>query len=163
MMDGNRGKSMRDIFKRMKKQQCKRNVLHQDLGHKSYVLRRGYQFMWTKTTEGNHLMTAKRLFKKLKHPEEQECLWFSFYQKTSNRIKKSIQKIVGDYVRAEPTEVPIVTHAHEISSNRDGLWYCKVMRRVVEKEANKHPHSTKSSLMEAMARAMEDINKDYLI
>lgn len=30
---------------------------------------------------------------------------------------------------------------------------------VVEKEVNKHPHNTKSSLMEAM----EDINKNHLI
>ncbi|KAF2350023.1 hypothetical protein FHG87_019224 [Trinorchestia longiramus] len=28
---------------------------------------------------------------------------------------------------------------------------------VVEKEVNEHPHNTKSSLMEAIARAMEDI------
>ena len=34
---------------------------------------------------------------------------------------------------------------------------------VVEKEVNKHPHNTKFSLMEAIARAMEDINKDHLI
>ncbi|KAM3185227.1 hypothetical protein ACTXT7_006811 [Hymenolepis weldensis] len=32
---------------------------------------------------------------------------------------------------------------------------------VVEKEVNEHPHSTKFSyLMEAISRAMEDINKD---
>ncbi|KAM3182055.1 hypothetical protein ACTXT7_013179 [Hymenolepis weldensis] len=36
-------------------------------------------------------------------------------------------------------------------------------RDVIEKEVNKHPHSTKSSLMEAMARAMKDVNEDHLL
>ncbi|KAM3177862.1 hypothetical protein ACTXT7_003699 [Hymenolepis weldensis] len=36
-------------------------------------------------------------------------------------------------------------------------------RGLVVKVVNKHPNNTKSSLMEATARAMEDINKDHLI
>ncbi|VUZ39362.1 unnamed protein product, partial [Hymenolepis diminuta] len=55
MMDENCEKSMRDIlpniFNYLKEQQYVRNVLHQDLGHKSHA-------------------------SKLKHPEERECLWF---------------------------------------------------------------------------------------
>ncbi|VUZ54244.1 unnamed protein product [Hymenolepis diminuta] len=37
------------------------------------------------------------------------------------------------------------------------------VRGVVEKKVNKNPHNTKSSLMGAMTRAMEDMNKDPLI
>ncbi|KAM3186058.1 hypothetical protein ACTXT7_005155 [Hymenolepis weldensis] len=36
-------------------------------------------------------------------------------------------------------------------------------RGVVEKVVHKHLHNTNSSLMEAIARAIEDINKDHLI
>ncbi|KAM3175768.1 hypothetical protein ACTXT7_007881 [Hymenolepis weldensis] len=56
MMEESRGKSICNIlpkiFKSPKKQQYLRNVIHQDLEYKSFVLR------------------------KLKHSEEQECLWF---------------------------------------------------------------------------------------
>ncbi|KAM3172142.1 hypothetical protein ACTXT7_015160 [Hymenolepis weldensis] len=41
---------------------------------------------------------------------------------------------------------------------------CRAERVVVEKEVNKHAQNTKSSsLMEAIARGMEDINKDHLM
>ncbi|KAM3179795.1 hypothetical protein ACTXT7_017583 [Hymenolepis weldensis] len=40
---------------------------------------------------------------------------------------------------------------------------CGTERRVVEKEVNEHPHNTKSSLMEAIAGGMEDINKDHFM
>ncbi|KAM3179566.1 hypothetical protein ACTXT7_000301 [Hymenolepis weldensis] len=47
------------------------NVVHQDLGYRPCVLRRG-QFMWTKTTQENRLMRAKPLLNKLKHSEEED-------------------------------------------------------------------------------------------
>ncbi|VDL53331.1 unnamed protein product [Hymenolepis diminuta] len=76
--DENRGKSMRDIlpniFEFLKEQQYMENVVHHDLGYKLYILRRGRQFKWTKTTQENRSMHAKRLLKKLKNPEEEECL-----------------------------------------------------------------------------------------
>ena len=34
---------------------------------------------------------------------------------------------------------------------------------VIEREINKHPRNTKSSLMKAIAQAMENINKKHLI
>ncbi|KAM3181600.1 hypothetical protein ACTXT7_014056 [Hymenolepis weldensis] len=68
MMDKNAGKSMSDIlpkiFKCLRGQPYKRNVIHQD------ILLRRYQFMSTKTTQENRLMRAKLLLNKLKHPEE---------------------------------------------------------------------------------------------
>ncbi|KAM3171823.1 hypothetical protein ACTXT7_015824 [Hymenolepis weldensis] len=71
-MDENRRKSMRDIlpkiFKCLKEQYI-RNVAHQHLERKSYILRRGRQLMLTKTTHENRLMRAKRLLSKLKQPE----------------------------------------------------------------------------------------------
>ena len=98
MIDENLGKSMRHLAKDLQVSEGTiRNVVHQDLGYKSYVLRRG-QFMSTKTQE-NRLMRAKRLLHKLKHPEEQECLWFFSDEKTSTRIKKSTQEMIGGYVR----------------------------------------------------------------
>ncbi|KAM3179770.1 hypothetical protein ACTXT7_017639 [Hymenolepis weldensis] len=61
-------------------------------------------------------------------------------------------------------------HAIKLSKLRIGwigenVWGGAV-REVVEKEVTKHPHDTESSsLMEAiaLARGMEDINKDHLI
>ncbi|KAM3175883.1 hypothetical protein ACTXT7_007601 [Hymenolepis weldensis] len=49
---------------------------------------------------------------------------------------------------ADSTEAPTVMHANEVS---------------IEKEVKKHPHNTKSSLVEAIARATEGSNKDHLI
>ncbi|KAM3181183.1 hypothetical protein ACTXT7_014866 [Hymenolepis weldensis] len=44
------------------------------------------------------------------------------------------------------------------------LWIITYGAGVIEKEVNRHPHNTKfSSPMEAIARAMEDINEDYLM
>ncbi|KAM3182447.1 hypothetical protein ACTXT7_012366 [Hymenolepis weldensis] len=50
-------------------------------------------------------------------------------------------------------------HAHQTLI----LWIITYGVGVVKKEVNKFPHNTKSSLMEATARAMEGINKDHLI
>ncbi|KAM3170946.1 hypothetical protein ACTXT7_017594 [Hymenolepis weldensis] len=36
-------------------------------------------------------------------------------------MKKSIEEMIGDCVLADPTEVPTVMHAHEVSNNSDGL------------------------------------------
>ncbi|KAM3177930.1 hypothetical protein ACTXT7_003572 [Hymenolepis weldensis] len=79
-----------------------RNVVHQDHGYKSYVLRQNRQFMWTKTTQENRLIRAKRLVNKVKHPEEQKGLWFFSDKKTSTRIKG----MIGGYLRTDPTEIP---------------------------------------------------------
>ncbi|KAM3171500.1 hypothetical protein ACTXT7_016503 [Hymenolepis weldensis] len=106
MMNKNRAKSMRDllpkIFERLKEQQYIRNVVHQDLGYKSC------------RTQENHLMRAKQLVKKLKQPEEEECLWFFFDQKNCSRMEKSIEEMIDGWLYAE---VPNVMHAHEVSSS----------------------------------------------
>ncbi|KAM3179808.1 hypothetical protein ACTXT7_017557 [Hymenolepis weldensis] len=57
MMDENSRKSMHNIlpniFKRLKEQQYIKYVVHQHLGFKSYVLRRGHQFMWTVSADAD--------------------------------------------------------------------------------------------------------------
>ncbi|KAM3179768.1 hypothetical protein ACTXT7_017642 [Hymenolepis weldensis] len=58
----------------------------------SYIFGRGRQFMWTKTTQENGLMRAKLLLEKLKHSEEEECLWLISKLKTSTRMKKSLKE-----------------------------------------------------------------------
>ncbi|KAM3179854.1 hypothetical protein ACTXT7_017456, partial [Hymenolepis weldensis] len=50
----------------------------------SFVFKRG-RFMWIERTEENRSMRAKGMLKKLKQPDEEECLWFvpneeSFHQ-----------------------------------------------------------------------------------
>ncbi|VUZ52328.1 unnamed protein product [Hymenolepis diminuta] len=52
-----------------------KNVPHQHLVYKSYILKR-VQLMSTKSTKENRLTRANGLLNKLKHPEEQECPWF---------------------------------------------------------------------------------------
>ncbi|KAM3176084.1 hypothetical protein ACTXT7_007205 [Hymenolepis weldensis] len=70
---------------------------------------------------------------------------------------------VGGYVETLQTIVVKLPWIDNVASGGRPL-YCEAWRGVVEKEANKHPHSTKSSsLMEAIARAMEDMNKDNLM
>ncbi|KAM3179436.1 hypothetical protein ACTXT7_000551 [Hymenolepis weldensis] len=77
MMDENRGKPMRHLAKDLQLSEGTiRNVVHQDLGEKTCVLRRGQQFIWTKITQENRLNGPKRFLKKLKHPERQKCPWF---------------------------------------------------------------------------------------
>ncbi|KAM3176470.1 hypothetical protein ACTXT7_006459 [Hymenolepis weldensis] len=63
----------------------------------SYIRKRGRHFMWTKITQENRLKRTNRLLNKVKHPEEQECLWFLSDQKTSTRMKKSIEEMIGGY------------------------------------------------------------------
>ncbi|KAM3186682.1 hypothetical protein ACTXT7_003822 [Hymenolepis weldensis] len=56
--------------------------------------------------------------------------------------------------------------SHQITHRTLILWTitCGAWRGVVEKEINMYPNNTKFySLMEAIARAVEDINKDHLI
>ncbi|KAM3177019.1 hypothetical protein ACTXT7_005365, partial [Hymenolepis weldensis] len=48
------------------------------------------EFMWTKRAQENHLMCAKPFLKKLKYPEEDECLWIFPQRKKLTSIKKSI-------------------------------------------------------------------------
>ncbi|KAM3182518.1 hypothetical protein ACTXT7_012219 [Hymenolepis weldensis] len=51
-------------------------------------------------------MRAKGLLNKLKHPEEQEDPWFFSDEKTSTKMKKSIEEMIGGYVQADSNEVP---------------------------------------------------------
>ncbi|KAM3176323.1 hypothetical protein ACTXT7_006739 [Hymenolepis weldensis] len=83
-----------------------KSIFNALLTHSEHLSLRGRQFVWTKTTEENRLVRAKRLLNRLKHPEEEECLWLFFDEKISPRIKKSIQEMIGGYVRADPIEVP---------------------------------------------------------
>ncbi|KAM3185197.1 hypothetical protein ACTXT7_006860 [Hymenolepis weldensis] len=68
MMDGNHGKSMQHLAKDLQV--------------------RG-EFMWIKRTHENRLMYAKGLLKKLKHPEEEECLWFFSDKKNFHQDEKT--------------------------------------------------------------------------
>ncbi|KAM3178190.1 hypothetical protein ACTXT7_003059 [Hymenolepis weldensis] len=98
MMNENPGNSMRHLAKDLQVSERRiRKVLHQDLGYKSYVLRQG-QFMWTKIIQENRLMRAIGLLNKLKHPEELERLWFYSNEKTSIRMKKSVEEMINGYV-----------------------------------------------------------------
>ncbi|KAM3172751.1 hypothetical protein ACTXT7_013913 [Hymenolepis weldensis] len=56
----------------------------------------------------NRLMRAKQLFNKLKRPEEKECLWFFSDGVNFHQDEKSIQEMIGSYVRTDPTEVTTV-------------------------------------------------------
>ncbi|KAM3176140.1 hypothetical protein ACTXT7_007094 [Hymenolepis weldensis] len=122
-IDENRGKSMSEILpkilKCLKKQQYVRNVVHQDLGYKSCVLRRGRQFMSTKTTRENCIMCAKPLLNKLEHPEEEQCLWFFPVEKNLHQNERINRRNNRWLLRVNPTEVPTVMHAREVSSNSD--------------------------------------------
>ncbi|KAM3175804.1 hypothetical protein ACTXT7_007819 [Hymenolepis weldensis] len=166
MIDENHGKSMHDMLPK--------------------IFTRG-QLMSTKTTQENRLTGVKGLLNKLKHPEEEKWLWFFSDQKASTGMKKSSEEIICGYVGADLTEVPTVIHAHEtawpmeedlMTFNKTRLhpvrlskpkigWMAEDFRyhaTHVEKEVNKHPHTTRSSsLMEAIARGMENTNKDYLL
>ncbi|KAM3172148.1 hypothetical protein ACTXT7_015146 [Hymenolepis weldensis] len=44
-------------------------------------------------------------------------------------MKKSIEEMIGGYVRVEPTEFPITMHEREVSSNSDGLRCCEGSER----------------------------------
>ncbi|VUZ50773.1 unnamed protein product [Hymenolepis diminuta] len=64
----------------------------------SYILRRGRQLMWTKTTQENRSMGAKRLLEKLEHPEEEACLSLLHCisdENTSTRMKRSVKEVIG--------------------------------------------------------------------
>jgi hypothetical protein len=106
MIDENPGKSMRNLAKDLQVSEGTiRNVLHQDLGYKSCVLKR-IQFMSIETQE-NRSTPAKRLLNKLKHPEEQECLWFFSDEKYFDQDQK-VNPRNDRWLSADPTEVPTV-------------------------------------------------------
>ncbi|VDL18964.1 unnamed protein product [Hymenolepis diminuta] len=92
--------------------------------------------------------------------------------------------MIGGYVLADLTEVPTVMHANEAFSNgpmesmeEDPMSSNKIRLRPIKlskprigwiaenfhHQVDKHFHSTKPSPMEAIAGAMEDMNKDHLI
>ena len=57
----------------------------------------------------NRLMRAKRLLNKLKHPEEQEILWFFSDEKNFDQDQK-VNRRNDRWLCADPSEVPTVMH-----------------------------------------------------
>ncbi|VUZ48390.1 unnamed protein product, partial [Hymenolepis diminuta] len=101
-------------------EEAKRNAIYQDFGHKSRVLRRGCQFMWTKTTQKNRLMDGKGLLKKL----ERSAFGFSPTKTTSTRIKKSILEMTGDWLTLTLTPLKFRLLCTRSSGNSDGFRCC---------------------------------------
>ncbi|KAM3173421.1 hypothetical protein ACTXT7_012537 [Hymenolepis weldensis] len=66
-------------------------------------------------------MRAKRLLNKLKHTEEQECLWFSSDQINFHQDEKVNRRNDRWVCASGPIEIPTVMHAHEVSSNSDAF------------------------------------------
>ncbi|KAM3181892.1 hypothetical protein ACTXT7_013461 [Hymenolepis weldensis] len=65
-------------------------------------------------------MRAKSLLNKLEGPEDEGSLVF-LLRKNFHQDYKANREIIGDYVWADPTEVPSVTHSHEVFSNSDAF------------------------------------------
>ncbi|KAM3186479.1 hypothetical protein ACTXT7_004232 [Hymenolepis weldensis] len=60
----------------------------------------------------------------VKHLEEQECLLF-FSDEENFHLDEKVDPINDKWLcEADPTEVPTVMHAHEVSSNSDGFRCC---------------------------------------
>ncbi|KAM3175776.1 hypothetical protein ACTXT7_007859 [Hymenolepis weldensis] len=53
------------------------------------------------------------------------CLVFLRPKKTSTKMKKSIEEMIGVYVRADTTKVPTIMRMHEVSINSDGFQCCE--------------------------------------
>ncbi|KAM3172040.1 hypothetical protein ACTXT7_015362 [Hymenolepis weldensis] len=115
MIKENRGKSMRHLAKDL--QVSEGTTIYKECFSSTP---RVVSLHGQKTTHENHLMRAKGLLKKTKHPEEQECLWFFSNENNFHQDEKSIDKMIGGYVRADPTEVPNVMHAHVSTNMREG-------------------------------------------
>ncbi|KAM3182410.1 hypothetical protein ACTXT7_012436 [Hymenolepis weldensis] len=150
--------------------------------------KRGRQLMWIKTTQENCAMRVKELLKKLKHPEDEECIWFFSGQRNFHQDEKVNRRngrwLAMSYSMEEefpsprlptrfgsiPIKAPkrqdwISENLHHVTPN---LWpppnspdlypLDYNVWGVIGKEVNEHNHNTKfSSLMEAIARAMEDL------
>ena len=65
-------------------------TVHKNLRYKSYVMKRG-QFMF-ETTKENCLVRSKRFLNKVKHPAEQDMLWFFSDKKNFDQDQKVKQK-----------------------------------------------------------------------
>ncbi|KAM3171983.1 hypothetical protein ACTXT7_015482 [Hymenolepis weldensis] len=90
----------------------------------------GRQFILTK-----RLMRAKGFSKKLKYPEEEECLWFFSDQKNFHWDEK-VNPRNNRWPCADPTQVPTVMHAHEVFINSKVLnFFPRNLRDNVETDA----------------------------
>ncbi|KAM3185743.1 hypothetical protein ACTXT7_005757 [Hymenolepis weldensis] len=163
-MDEIREKSMGDIlpntFKCLKEQQSIKSVVHQDLEYKSYVLTRGHADAYAETVQnivvkppwGESVGNGGRPY---------------VFQHASPPSHKALT--IQDCMDRWPIIFIIIspqTYARLLTHQIVILWIiiCGALRDVVEKEINKHPYDTKSSsLVEAITRAMEDINHDHLM
>ena len=92
IIDANPGTSMRAISRDLQVSEGTiRNVVHEDIRYKSYVMRKG-QFMSAHTQE-QRLLRAKRLLNKLKHPEEPGMLWVFSDEKHFDQDQKKVELI----------------------------------------------------------------------
>ena len=66
------------------------------------------QFMF-ETTKENRLVRSKRLLNKVKHPAEQDMLWFFSYKKNFHQDQK-VNRRNDRWLCADPSKVPRVMH-----------------------------------------------------
>ena len=108
IIDESPQKSMRSIAKDLNVSEATiRRTCHEDLRYKSYVMKRG-QFI-SETTKENRLVRSKRLVSKLKHPAEQDILWFFSDEKNFDQDQK-VNRRNDRWLCADPSEVPRVMH-----------------------------------------------------
>jgi inhibitor of nuclear factor kappa-B kinase subunit alpha len=107
-IDASPGTSMRSLAREFDVSEGTiRNVVHEDLRYKSYVMRRG-QFM-SQAIQDNRLLRSRMLLNKLKHPESPGELWFFSDEKNFDQDQK-VNRRNDRWLCNDPSEVPTVMH-----------------------------------------------------
>jgi hypothetical protein len=107
-IDDNPRTSMRSLSKKFNvSEKTIRNVVHEDLRYKSYVMRKG-QFLSDKTKE-TRLIRSKRLLNRLKNPAEEDAIWFFSDEKNFDQDQK-FNRQNDRWLCKDRAEVPKVMH-----------------------------------------------------
>lgn len=107
-IDANPRKSMRSLAKQLQVSEGTiRNVVHENIEYKSYVLKKG-QFLSERIKE-NRLIRSKRLLNKVKHPAEEDVIWFFSDEKNFDQDQKANRRN-DRWLCKDPSEVPRIMH-----------------------------------------------------
>ncbi|KAM3180955.1 hypothetical protein ACTXT7_015296 [Hymenolepis weldensis] len=117
MIDENPGKSMRDIVSKISKR------LKEQRG----------QFMWAKTTQENCLMRVKRLFKKLKHLEEENCLRFFSDEQNFHQDQKVDPRMMVFVVVSSEGHIMTPIFPQGLGVNADEDAYVATLQTIIVK------------------------------
>ncbi|UYV73232.1 IKK1 [Cordylochernes scorpioides] len=163
-IDGNPGKSMRAIAKEMDVGSMTIvRTIHEDLGLKSYALRKGQ--LLTENMKNNRKGKAAALLNNLKHDSFGMLRFFS--DEKYFDVDQKVNPRNDRWICKDPSEIPVVMHTKfpasvmvlGVISSEDCNPLDYYVWGVVERDVNKAPHTTIQSVKKAVHTVMTQMDK----